>query len=834
MIRSPGSLRCRLFILAFLVLSGGLRGNPADAASPRLTRLTPPGGQRGSTVEVEFTGRNLQQAREILIYEPGITVESIKPVETTLAPNGRALPVDSGARLQARLKLSADCALGAHGLRLRTAGGLSEYVRFFVSPYPTVEEDELPQRQRNDRRESATPVPLNSSIFGRMNDAADIDLYRLEVKRGQRISAEIEAARLGVDRGIPDLHLAIVDADGKTLAAADDSALFVQDPVLSILAPRDGVCFVEVRHSTYNGAGLVYRLHVGSFVRPTGLYPAGGPAGTAVKLRVLGDPRGALEQTVRLPATPGDFPFAATDPADGLSAPTPNRLRVSPFANVLEVEPNDSAESSRSVSTLPVAFNGIISKAGDVDCFRFQAKKGDQYTFHALANALGSPLDPTIRVRSADPKRPAVQRASDSRANQLGLAPANGLNRDTHDALLEFTAPADGEYILEVEDERGEGGSDHVYRVEVRPTVNAVHTYIAPEPENQFLPQLRQSISVAAGNRCTVQVGLFSTGRPFNGEMELVGVHLPEGVTVQAPRIKPGMVRVPVVFEAAPGATPQGALVDLVLRPVGASEPLPGGYRQVILMNAYGNNDYYLHTPIDRLALAVTEPAPFHVEIEQPRTALVQNGETTLQFKVIRREGFTSPVTVQMDWKPNGVNTATPVTLREGESEGGYLLGASRNASAGTYPVTLTAMSGSSRRGYNDGEGRTYVASQLFKLTIAEPHVEARIGRASIERGKTATLVCKLNHLQPFSGKARATLGRLPRGIELVEDSRQITAADKEVSFTLRATPEALVGNYRGIVLDLTVFDKGQPVRQLSGSGMLRVDVERGAKAKAK
>ncbi|MFO0877978.1 MAG: PPC domain-containing protein [Gemmataceae bacterium] len=831
MIRWHGPCRSPWLGLALLALVGTVATPAAQAGSPRLTRISPPGGQRGTTVEVEFAGRALTDAREVLFYEPGITVEAIKPVETTTAPNGREIAVDPGTLLRVRLKLAANCPLGPHGLRLRTPGGLSEYVRFFVSPYPCVDENETTLK-RNDRRESATPATLNTTIFGKMNDPADVDLYRIEVERGQRISAEVEAARLGMDRGIPDMHLTIYDADGKKLAAADDSALFVQDPLLSILAPRTGVYYVEVRHSTYSGSGMVYRLHVGTFVRPTGLYPAGGQAGTPLKVQVHGDPRGALALTVPLPSTVGDFDYAAVDPADSLSAPTPNRLRVSPFPNVLEAEPNDTVDTASETVSLPVAFNGIISKPGDVDCFRFKAKKGEQFTFHALANAIGSPLDPSIWIRSADPKRPALQRATDCRPNQLGLAPANGLNRETHDALLEFTAPADGEYILGVEDERGEGGRDFIYRVEVRPTQTSLHTYIAPEPENQFVPQLRQCINVAAGNRTTVQVGLFSTGRPLAGEMELVGVNLPQGVTVQAPRIKPGTTRVPVVFEAAPGVTAQGALVDLALRPVGASEPVPGGYRQVILMNAYGNNDFYLHIPVTRLALAVTEEAPFRVEIDQARSSLVQNGEMNIKFKVIRRPEFTAPVTVLMEWKPDGVSTATPVTLREGETEGAYLLGASRNATAGTFPVTLTAMSGASRRGYYDGEGRTYVSSALFPLTLAEPHVEARMGRLSIERGKTARLVCKLNHLQPFTGKAQATLARLPRGIELVEPTREITSADQEVTFTLRATPEALVGNYRGIVLDLTVMEKGQPVRQLSGSGMLRVDVERGVGAK--
>ena len=33
-------------------------------------------------------------------------------------------------------------------------------------------------------------------------------------------------------------------------------------------------------------------------------------------------------------------------------------------------------------------------------------------------------------------------------------------------------------------------------------------------------------------------------------------------------------------------------------------------------------------------------------------------------------------------------------------------------------------------------ESRTFVASQPFKLAVAEPHVEARIPRTSIERGQ--------------------------------------------------------------------------------------------------
>ena len=893
-------LRVRLIATCLL---GVAAVSVAQAGSPRLVKVSPPGGQRGTSVEAYFQGKYLEKPDEVLMYGPGITVESVEALEGEVQISGRKEKVESGTRVRVRLKLADDCPLGAHGLRLRTANGLTDYQRFFVGPFPTVEEDEQNQK-RNDKRDAAKVVPFNSTVLGRMNEQTDVDLFQIEVKQGQRISAEIEATRLGVDRGLPDLHLAVLDANGKTLIAADDSALFVQDPIVSILADRDGVYFIEVRHSTYNAASETYRLHVGTFPRPTGVYPAGGQAGEELSVRLLGDPKGDWTQILKLPlssvgrfskpselstsdATSNssvsntnvlenrstmsesfDFAFAAVD-ADSLPTPTPNRLRVSPFPNVLEAEPNDTAEAVATVSasTLPIAFNGIIEKPGDVDCFRFQAKKGERFKIHALANVLGSPLDPTIWIKSLAAKPGAPIRATESRPNQLGYPPIGGLNRDTLDPIIEFTVPADGEYVLGVEDDRGNGGKDFVYRVEITAETDAVLTYIPLEAENQFTPQARQAINVPSGGRYNTSVSILNTNRPFNGELELVAVGLPEGVKMIAPRVTTAMPRVPVVFEAVAGVKLQGGFIDIVAMPVrSASTPIAtpeattsttkndsskcdqtkegeqagslhyvvSGFRQMVAMNAYGNNDYYLHTIIDKLPLAVTEPAPFFIEIEEPKSALVQNGEMALKYKIHRVDGFDGPVTVSMEWKPNGVTGATPITIKPGQIDGEYLIGASRSATAGTYQVVLTVVSGGDRPGYYDGANRTYVCSQPFKLMVAEPHIDAKIARTSIERGKTTNLTVKLNHLKPFEGTAKTTLTRLPRGVELVEPMREITSADKEVTFTLKATEDCLVGSYQGITLEVTVVEDGQSVRQLTGYGLLRIDAERGVKATMK
>jgi hypothetical protein len=121
-----------------------------------------------------------------------------------------------------------------------------------------------------------------------------------------------------------------------------------------------------------------------------------------------------------------------------------------------------------------------------------------------------------------------------------------------------------------------------------------------------------------------------------------------------------------------------------------------------------------------------------------------------------------------------------------------------------------------------------------LELTISEPHLEGRFARTSIERGKTVDLVCKLNHMKPFTGTAKATLARLPRGVELTEPMREIKPDDTQVVFTLKAAEDALLGNFQGVALDLTVMEDGQPLRQISGNGMLRIDPQRGPQARSK
>ena len=71
-----------------------------------------------------------------------------------------------------------------------------------------------------------------------------------------------------------------------------------------------------------------------------------------------------------------------------------------------------------------------------------------------------------------------------------------------------------------------------------------------------------------SGGRYNTQLSIINSNRPFNGELELIALGLPEGVTMHAPRVTPAMPRVPVVFEAAADAKLQGKFIEIVARPV--------------------------------------------------------------------------------------------------------------------------------------------------------------------------------------------------------------------------------------------------------------------------
>ena len=95
--------------------------------------------------------------------------------------------------------------------------------------------------------------------------------------------------------------------------------------------------------------------------------------------------------------------------------------------------------------------------------------------------------------------------------------------------------------------------------------------------------------------------------------------------------------------------------------------------------------------------------------------------------------------------------------------------------------------------------------------------------RTSIDRDSSGAMTLKLDQKVPFEGKAKVTLLGLPQGVTAEE--KEITKDDKEVRFTLKAEPNAQVGQHKTVIASFTLVKDGEPMTStIAGGGILRVD----------
>ena len=375
-----------LFCISLCALC--LCGEISHAASPSLGSIQPRGAQRGTEAVVTFNGGRLVDAQEILIYYPGITVKKLEVV--------------NDGQVKVTFAIAADCRLGEHAFRVRTASGISDLRTFWIGAMPVIEE-----KEPNSDYEKPQPIAMNTTIHG-VVDAEDQDYFVVECKKGQRLSVEVEAMRLGVT--IFDPFVAIMDAKRFEMVTNDDSPMIGQDSGCSVVIPADGKYIVLIRESAFGGNGACqYRMHVGNFPRPTAVVPAGGRPNEELEVTFLGDPSGPIKQKVKLPADMSD-PFwrLHCQTADGIN-PTGFKFRIIDVPNVLET-PNNSTAAAVTAPPLaaPLAFNGVISAPGENDYFKFSAKKGQVFDVQCYARRIGSPLDPVLYFGREDGAHPAA------------------------------------------------------------------------------------------------------------------------------------------------------------------------------------------------------------------------------------------------------------------------------------------------------------------------------------------------------------------------------------------------------------------------------------------
>ncbi|MCC6508755.1 MAG: PPC domain-containing protein, partial [Pirellulaceae bacterium] len=345
------------------------------AAEPVISRLSPPGFQRGTEADLEISGARLADAKKLLFFSGGIEVLSLKS--------------EGDNKVKARLKIPENCRPGLHAMRLASATGMSNMRMLGVSPLPQLQEVE-------PNSDFATPqaITIGHTINGVVRNE-DVDYYSIELAENQPLTIELEGLRLNTEMFDP--FVAILDANRFEVARSDDAPLLQQDCVCSVVAPKAGKYIIEVRESSFGGNdNCQYRLHVGDYPRPMSVTPAGGSPGETINATLVDSTGKSWSEKITLPSTPGEFPFVAVK--DGKVAPSPNMLRVVAMPNAIESEP-DTDPAKLTAYELPIACNGVLQSAGDVDWFKFKAKKNQQIEAVVWGRrVLRSPIDSYLEI----------------------------------------------------------------------------------------------------------------------------------------------------------------------------------------------------------------------------------------------------------------------------------------------------------------------------------------------------------------------------------------------------------------------------------------------------
>jgi hypothetical protein len=236
-------------IVALMVVSSAVAEPKVDKKDDRPTIVVaaPMGVMAGATTKVALRGRKLDGVTEVRCSLPWVkaklvgkrSVGDIPRVGNTLADVELTLPADFADSTVAVTLVGPSGASNAHPL--------------LVDRTPVVAEVEP-----NNGFAQAQSIGIGQTVAGVMDRGFDVDVYKFEGRAGQRVVAEVFAARYGSPL---DSILTLYSADGQLIAANDDLDGATTDSRLRVTLPRDGGYFLAVVDANDRAsAAHVYRL----------------------------------------------------------------------------------------------------------------------------------------------------------------------------------------------------------------------------------------------------------------------------------------------------------------------------------------------------------------------------------------------------------------------------------------------------------------------------------------------------------------------------------------------------------------------------------------------
>jgi hypothetical protein len=386
-------------------------------AAPDIESISPLGLRPGQSTPLTLSGSALSDATQLWTSFPA-SVESL-----------------GGGRF----RIVTDASVGIGAVRAFGSNGVSNLGFVLLDDLPGAAE-----WRTNKSRATAQPIAFGSAVDGRAEELS-YDWFKVRLQKGQRLSVETVAARLGSRL---DSVLRIADASGRERARNDDAPGLHGDSYLNFTAADAGEYFIELRDVNYGGGvSFFYHLRCGDFPLATTAFPAASSAGDKQVVQLLG-PAGVVGRVTRTNRTNAVLASVAVE---GRAGSAFARLVPGAGREVFEREPNNTAARATKVS-LTDGINGRFDAARDRDVYEFTAAKGSRIEWRAATRSLGSPCD--VLMRLENPAGKALARSNPSAADEGVLTHSFGTN---------------GTYRLIVEEAGAGTGSNLIYRIISQP-----------------------------------------------------------------------------------------------------------------------------------------------------------------------------------------------------------------------------------------------------------------------------------------------------------------------------------------------------------------------------
>lgn len=586
---------------------------------PALGYVYPPAIQQGTRATVQLGGYDFTSDMQFFVFDDDIALTVSGGPGEFLVPEppywfgpkafSTAWPIPR--EIPAELTAANTAEPGLVYWQVANANGASSTAVLSVTREPVL----LESRARPETIQSLPRLPVN--VCGRISRIAEVDRYRIVPQSDGPLTLDVLARRLGAD-----FHVALQVEDAEGARVADVADTRGDDPVLTFVAQRGQPYVVSLFDVDFRGnRAHVYQLRLRPGPRTVATLPAVVPTGQTRDVTVLQDV--GTDELVKEQRR-----VTAASQTDGVVEPAKMPGVVASQKPLTETECPTDADGHRVLAS-PCAVTGILDELPREDHYAFTAQKGEVWRVDLAARAIGSPLDVALDLLDADG---AVLASSDDLPG-------------TTDAGLDFTAAADGRYVLVVRDASG-GRFDGASHASVAGA--AVYCLSLSHPRADFLLSVEQRLSVPLDGQGTLTVKARRTGG-FQGEITLRVEGLPEGVTVPLDvKVPEGKDSVNVPLEVSPQAGTQAA----VLRIVGTASMNGQVIEREATASAGGN--LCPRSPdenrLNRVLLAITMPAPVTLSlVDKNRQRAVHRGTTyPAPFVIERAEGFDGDVVLQM------------------------------------------------------------------------------------------------------------------------------------------------------------------------------------------